>query len=149
MQFRLTYKLRTLQKWMKDSSVPSEERKAFFINLYNCLMIDALVECSLHSDNDGQERKLPVSPLKVNTVKKIWHFLFSFFFSYNSTNVNYFSYFIQRRLEKVEETIGNQVLTMLEVLSLPWMILNMEFWEEIDLILLPAINNIFFQVIII
>ena len=55
---------------MKDSSVPSEERKAFFINLYNCLMIDALVECSLHSDNDGQERKLPVSPLKVNTVKK-------------------------------------------------------------------------------
>jgi len=63
---RLTYKLGTLQKWMKDSSVPSEERKAFFINLYNCLMIDALVECSLHSDNDGQERKLPVSPLKAS-----------------------------------------------------------------------------------
>ena len=68
MCLRLTYKLRTIDNWIKDSSVPSDERKAFFINLYNCLMIDALVECSLHSEDDGQERKLPVSPLKVNTV---------------------------------------------------------------------------------
>ena len=126
MHFRLTYELRSLQKWMKDSSVPSEERKAFFINLYNCLMIDALVECSLHSDNDGQERKLPVSPLKVNTVKKE-NFYFLLFSSYNTTNVNHFSYFIQRLLKKVVEIFGNQVLTTLEVLSLPWMILNMEF----------------------
>ena len=128
MHFRLTYELRTLQKWMKDSSVPSEERKAFFINLYNCLMIDALVECSLHSDNDGQERKLPVSPLKVNTVKFFLTFsIFFFFASYYCTNVNHLSYFIQRLLKKVVEIFGSQVLTTLEVLSLPWMILNMEF----------------------
>ena len=69
MYFRLTYKLRNLEKWILDTSVSSDERKAFFINLYNCLMIDALVECSLHSDKDGQERKLPVSPLKVNKAK--------------------------------------------------------------------------------
>ena len=67
----MTYKLRTLTKWISDNAVPSDERKAFFINLYNCLMIDALVECSIQkSDKDGQERTLPVSPLKVNTVKK-------------------------------------------------------------------------------
>ena len=70
MYFRLTYKLRNLEKWILDTSVSSDERKAFFINLYNCLMIDALVECSLHSDKDGQERKLPVSPLKVNKAKR-------------------------------------------------------------------------------
>ena len=76
----MTYKLRTLKKWISDNAVPSDERKAFFINLYNCLMIDALVECSIQkSDKDGQERTLPVSPLKVNTVKRIFLQFQSFF----------------------------------------------------------------------
>ena len=67
----MTYKLRNLEHWVVDGSVLPEERKAFFINLYNCLMIDALAECSIHSD-DGQETKLPVSPLKVNNVKRTY-----------------------------------------------------------------------------
>ena len=47
----------------------SEERKAFFINLYNCLMIDALAECSVSKSGDEEpEENLPVSPLKVNIV---------------------------------------------------------------------------------
>ena len=59
---RLTYGLCKLSKnianeWEKD------ERKAFFINLYNCLMIDALAESSAAADGDGQQ--LPSSPLKV------------------------------------------------------------------------------------
>ena len=34
-------------------------------------MIDALADCSIHSD-DGQETKLPVSPLKVNNDKRTY-----------------------------------------------------------------------------
>ena len=67
--FSLTYKLRDLRDWVRDRSVTSEERKAFFINLYNCLMIDALAECSVSKSGDeGPEQNLPVSPLKVNIV---------------------------------------------------------------------------------
>ena len=67
--FSLTYKLRDLSDWVRDRSVTSEERKAFFINLYNCLMIDALAECSVpKSGDEGPEQNLPVSPLKVNIV---------------------------------------------------------------------------------
>ena len=50
----------------------SEERKAFFINLYNCLMIDALAECSApKSGDEGPEQNLPVSPLKVNIILRL------------------------------------------------------------------------------
>jgi hypothetical protein len=44
------------------------------------LMIDALAECSMHSD-DGQETELPVSPLKVNNFKRTY-FDISYFWYY-------------------------------------------------------------------
>ena len=67
--FSLTYQLRNLTDWVRDRSVTSEERKAFFINLYNCLMIDALADCSVpKSGDEGPEKNLPVSPLKVNMI---------------------------------------------------------------------------------
>ena len=70
--FSLTYQLRNLTDWVRDRSVTSEERKAFFINLYNCLMIDALAECSIvKSGDEGPEQNLPVSPLKVNIILRL------------------------------------------------------------------------------
>ena len=70
--FSLTYQLRNLTDWVRDRSVTSEERKAFFINLYNCLMIDALADCSVpKSGDEGPEKNLPVSPLKVNIILRL------------------------------------------------------------------------------
>ena len=66
--------LSSLKKFKHDSCLDElledeDERRAFFINIYNCLTIHALAEMAgTPSDSTGDATSLPTSPLKVENM---------------------------------------------------------------------------------